>query len=374
LADARREVEINRSIGIYRPTNLGSIVTAAAHQKLDELESLSENTRERQNILDFLYRLLPIVKVLVLEELLEERISLSGYIVLGYESIADQFKQGGGLSIKSASTVAHELMQIRPTHSVAPLIAAVPTPPPVNADPSNATNPQPPATTNNMNSFVTSSEEDDDELHFCAVCKYVLFNSRRTCTSCKGFDVCDYCYYTQSSKVHPHHKFKLMRKASFDSLLDLVDSIKNFIGDHEPPEAEIALAIANQASAPPSSSTRSGRKRDHFEMVGSDSGRPSSPNERLQPGSPNSSFDEEVIDCICGNNKDLGFMISCEKCYAWLHGKCVGISKRNEPEVYYCPRCEKKPIANIPPPPLPVAKLAPRNMSPEEKLKEYRLN
>jgi hypothetical protein len=35
-------------------------------------------------------------------------------------------------------------------------------------------------------------------------------------------------------------------------------------------------------------------------------------------------------------------MISCEKCFAWLHGKCVGISKRNEPDEYYCPRCVKK--------------------------------
>jgi len=59
-------------------------------------------------------------------------------------------------------------------------------------------------------------------------------------------------------------------------------------------------------------------------------------------------------------------MISCEKCFAWLHGKCVGISKRNEPEIYYCPRCVKRStIIN--------AKLSPKNFSPEEKLKEYKL-
>lgn len=59
-------------------------------------------------------------------------------------------------------------------------------------------------------------------------------------------------------------------------------------------------------------------------------------------------------------------MVSCDKCLAWLHGKCVGISKRNEPEVYYCPRCAKKSAAVN-------AKLNPKSFSPEEKLREYKL-
>jgi len=65
--------------------------------------------------------------------------------------------------------------------------------------------------------------------------------------------------------------------------------------------------------------------------------------ERVQIDSDSSDDEEEymdeVINCVCGVNKDLGYMISCERCLSWLHGKCVNISRRNEPSEYYCPNC-----------------------------------
>jgi len=132
---------------------------------------------------------------------------------------------------------------------------------------------------------------------------------------------------------------KRHRKIAVQTLLDLVDSIRQALREHEQDEIKEAAKVTS-------------RKRDRKEF------------KEEQEAQEN--YDEEVIECICGNNKDLGFMISCEKCYAWLHGKCVGISKRNEPEVYYCPRCVKKPVAIN-------AKLSPKDITPEEKLREYGL-
>eukprot|EP01117_Protostelium_nocturnum_P009792 TRINITY_DN3498_c0_g2_i2.p1 TRINITY_DN3498_c0_g2~~TRINITY_DN3498_c0_g2_i2.p1 ORF type:complete len:775 (+),score=185.57 TRINITY_DN3498_c0_g2_i2:138-2462(+) len=317
LPDARRSVEMNRSVGLYRPTNLGSLVIAAAHNKLEELES-ADNAREKQSVIDFLFRLLPVLKVQVMEELLDERINLTALSVLSYDFIVDQYRTNGGIFPKGVNL--HELDQIR----------AHPIP--------------------SLDSF---TREDDDELHSCALCKYVLFNTRRSCIHCKGLDLCELCY-TSAAKVHPH-KFKLVRKIPLDNLLELVDNVKNLISDHEPEETY------RETSVPPPQKVT--KKRDHSEMA-SLSNAFERQNTHLIPGAPGTNKDvlslpeprmpgqqpmtsenygdAEVIDCICGNNKDLGFMISCEKCYAWLHGKCVGISKRNEPDEYYCPRCEKR--------------------------------
>lgn len=301
LLASRKRVEYNRTVGNFRPLNLSSLVVYAAFQRIDELET-SESPREKHQICNFLATLLPVLRAQVLEELLGEHLSISGAIVLGYDLVIDQLATSLRKGLNAI--VAGELYQVRG--------APLPTPEPEMGD------------------------DDDDAHHSCVSCKYLLFNSRRSCYQCKGYHLCEPCWI-KHGKLHPH-KMKKHRKVPVQSLLDLVEKIRVILNDHEQDD-------------PPPPEARNARKRERREIA---------------RGDDDDNYDEEVIDCICGNNKDLGFMISCEKCYTWLHGKCVGISKRNEPEVYYCPRCVKRtsPIN---------AKLSPRNISPEEKLKEYNL-
>jgi hypothetical protein len=48
-----------------------------------------------------------------------------------------------------------------------------------------------------------------------------------------------------------------------------------------------------------------------------------------------------VTQCPCGeNSKQTEFMISCDRCEVWLHGKCLGIIEGGEPEVFFCENCE----------------------------------
>jgi len=303
IADARRAVELNRSLSIFKPLNISSLLITGAYQKLDELESV-ETYRDKQHICNYLLKVLPILKTLVLEEVLCEPLHLSAMVVLSYDLVVDKLAAEGRKSSDLSSTLVNELAQVIEL----PLAA-----------------------------LDTDVNDDEEDVQFsCNVCKYILFNTRRSCHQCKGYDLCEPCF-SKHGRKHPH-KMKRHRKLAVQTLLDLVESIRQVLHEHEQDERkELAKAA--------------GRKRDRKELKDDES---------------QDNYDEEVIECICGNNKDLGFMISCEKCYAWLHGKCVGISKRNEPEVYYCPRCVKKPVAIN-------AKLSPKDVTPEEKLKEYGL-
>ncbi len=47
----------------------------------------------------------------------------------------------------------------------------------------------------------------------------------------------------------------------------------------------------------------------------------------------------EDIRCVCENTDDDGFTIQCEDCLVWQHAVCVGISKDNVPESYFCELC-----------------------------------
>jgi len=190
------------------------------------------------------------------------------------------------------------------------------------------------------------AEDEDDSIYYCYYCKYTLFNSRRSCTYCKGFDLCEPCFAIHGKKHS--HKLKKHRKMLVQSLMDLVESIRLVLNEHEHDKNSKSRKNKRKEPEPPSQAPPPPK-----EIKG----------DINPPLQSEQNYDDEVIDCVCGNNKDLGFMISCEKCLAWLHGKCVGISKKNEPEIFYCPRCVAKP---------PAAKLSPKVFSPE-KLKEYNL-
>ncbi|KAI1317422.1 hypothetical protein EDD11_008486 [Mortierella claussenii] len=50
---------------------------------------------------------------------------------------------------------------------------------------------------------------------------------------------------------------------------------------------------------------------------------------------------QEVIDCICSDpTLDDGlFMIACDSCQVWFHGRCVGIREGDNVGTWYCRRC-----------------------------------
>lgn len=238
---------------------------------------------------------------------------------------------------------------------------------------------------------------DDDVRYSCAVCRVILHNIRRSCSQCpNSYDICDTCF---RSIKHEHPLVK-QRKMEIEALIQLVQNAQTTLNAYDeqlpvllppPPLGQpIHHALYHPTvsfAAPPTKSIMSGfsatssilpepvgksslgmqlpsvqsnsagptRKRtrsrenpttihsitqdDDYED--SDDGVPPPKNMPGQYQQDNYG-DDEVINCVCGNNKDLGFMISCERCRAWLHAKCVGISKKNEPDEYYCPNCVKK--------------------------------
>ncbi|KAJ1910226.1 hypothetical protein IWQ60_010767, partial [Tieghemiomyces parasiticus] len=53
---------------------------------------------------------------------------------------------------------------------------------------------------------------------------------------------------------------------------------------------------------------------------------------------------EDIINCICDTPyyDDTLFMISCDRCKQWFHGRCVNIAPGSDPESWFCPRCRRK--------------------------------
>lgn len=53
---------------------------------------------------------------------------------------------------------------------------------------------------------------------------------------------------------------------------------------------------------------------------------------------------EKEVYCICRSTNGEGFMIQCEHCFEWFHGRCIKV-KKNEAKkfkVYYCVWCREK--------------------------------
>jgi cohesin loading factor subunit SCC2 len=49
---------------------------------------------------------------------------------------------------------------------------------------------------------------------------------------------------------------------------------------------------------------------------------------------------KEVNRCICGRTSLVDtFMLDCDRCHGWFHGKCVGIAKDKLPDVWICDEC-----------------------------------
>jgi hypothetical protein len=53
----------------------------------------------------------------------------------------------------------------------------------------------------------------------------------------------------------------------------------------------------------------------------------------------------EVTRCPCGSARNSAFMIACDRCNTWQHGKCMGIRRQGEdPEVYFCHICRPEDV------------------------------
>jgi hypothetical protein len=62
-----------------------------------------------------------------------------------------------------------------------------------------------------------------------------------------------------------------------------------------------------------------------------------------EPEPDDSPEDDAIIRCVCGINDDdyEGTMVCCEKCLAWQHNLCMGISEDESklPDEYWCEQC-----------------------------------
>eukprot|EP00184_Porphyridium_aerugineum_P005385 CAMPEP_0184706504 /NCGR_PEP_ID=MMETSP0313-20130426/36790_1 /TAXON_ID=2792 /ORGANISM="Porphyridium aerugineum, Strain SAG 1380-2" /LENGTH=1516 /DNA_ID=CAMNT_0027168057 /DNA_START=518 /DNA_END=5064 /DNA_ORIENTATION=+ len=57
-----------------------------------------------------------------------------------------------------------------------------------------------------------------------------------------------------------------------------------------------------------------------------------------------SSDPNEKTRCPCKSERNIGFMISCEECNTWQHGKCMGIRPNDAPKNYFCHVCRPEEI------------------------------
>ncbi|KAK7988828.1 hypothetical protein PG989_009143 [Apiospora arundinis] len=69
-------------------------------------------------------------------------------------------------------------------------------------------------------------------------------------------------------------------------------------------------------------------------------------------GLPTPGFSRDrTVRCLCKHAGSLpnsdGFMVKCESCDMWLHGKCINISRRTMPSVYICGFCANTPNARV---------------------------
>ncbi|KAJ3157927.1 Lysine-specific demethylase 7A [Geranomyces variabilis] len=83
-------------------------------------------------------------------------------------------------------------------------------------------------------------------------------------------------------------------------------------------------------------------------------GQPGPPPRAKKPPKTNTTISNELY-CICRKPWDgKQFMIECDMCREWFHGKCVGVrsTKKNMPETYHCAVC-KPPDPDAPDPPVP---------------------
>lgn len=53
----------------------------------------------------------------------------------------------------------------------------------------------------------------------------------------------------------------------------------------------------------------------------------------------------EPVYCVCKSTNDQGFMIECDACKDWFHGRCVNMSEKKSRSLktWLCPSCCPQP-------------------------------
>ena len=54
---------------------------------------------------------------------------------------------------------------------------------------------------------------------------------------------------------------------------------------------------------------------------------------------------QELIRCVCGQEKDEGVMVQCEQCMTWQHTSCMGLSEKDLPDQHICSECSDAPAS-----------------------------
>ena len=52
---------------------------------------------------------------------------------------------------------------------------------------------------------------------------------------------------------------------------------------------------------------------------------------------------QELIRCVCDQDKDEGVMVQCEQCMTWQHTSCLGLSEKDLPDQHICSECSDPP-------------------------------
>ncbi|ORX49183.1 hypothetical protein DM01DRAFT_1385311 [Hesseltinella vesiculosa] len=71
---------------------------------------------------------------------------------------------------------------------------------------------------------------------------------------------------------------------------------------------------------------------------------PAKPVKKTQPAKKKK---EDPVYCLCRKGYDgKEFMIACDQCQEWFHGRCVGIAPKSTQKHYFCDTCQAKNLAS----------------------------
>jgi hypothetical protein len=98
---------------------------------------------------------------------------------------------------------------------------------------------------------------------------------------------------------------------------------------------------------------RSGRatKGQHTKLLEDDAPPKREKKGRSKAKQQDDDSDEDIIRCICGatEDEDGWKMVYCEKCSAWQHNLCMGVTEEDDklPNEYYCEKCRPQDHSDL---------------------------
>jgi hypothetical protein len=138
--------------------------------------------------------------------------------------------------------------------------------------------------------------------------------------------------------------FHSSRRSLSDKSTSTIEGISNGLHDEES-EAETVMGEQKEGGGDAASELR---------KVMESRQRRSLQNGRLHPGNSQSPtpqmsawpMEGRGVRCVCNRNRtdeSEGYMMQCESCEMWLHGRCINVTRRTIPSVYICPFCSQTP-------------------------------